>query len=131
MRTSPRSPVGRWRWLGWLTTAALLQAEDAGKPPPVFAACHVCHEPAGNNKLGPNLAGIFGRKAGTVPGFRYSRAMARAKIVWEEKSLDEFLADPQRLVPGNIMPYPGLADERQRKALIEYLKTLDPPEAAR
>jgi cytochrome c len=95
---------------------------DAGRR--IFAACSVCHETGPANKVGPGLSGIVGRKAGTAGGFRYSRAMKRSKIVWNEGALQSYLADPQGAVPGNAMAFPGIPDQGQRKALIAYLKTL-------
>jgi len=95
---------------------------DAGRR--IFAACSVCHDTGPANKVGPTLLGIVGRKAGTAPGFRYSRAMKRSKIVWHEDALSAYLADPQETVPGNAMAFPGIPDQGQRMALIAYLKTL-------
>jgi cytochrome c len=65
-----------------------------------------------------------GRKAGSVSGFRYSRALKSAGIVWNDATLDAFLAEPQTAFPGNAMPFPGMPDAAQRLALIAYLKTL-------
>jgi leucyl-tRNA synthetase len=68
--------------------------------------------------------GITGRRSGTVPGFRYSRAMKSANITWSETVLDRYLADPQAVVPGNIMPFSGVADGVERAKIISYLMTL-------
>jgi cytochrome c len=89
-----------------------------------FGQCEVCHSVNGINGTGPTLQGVVGRQSGTVPGFRYSRAMKSAGITWDDKSLDRYLADPQELVPGNVMPFSGIADSAQRAALIAYLKTI-------
>lgn len=97
---------------------------DAGRGRQVYALCAACHDPAAANRAGPSLVGIVGRKAGTAPGFRYSRAMKRSRIVWDDSSLGAYLADPQGAVPGGAMPFPGLPDERKRADLIAYLKTL-------
>ncbi|MEO6246301.1 MAG: c-type cytochrome [Opitutaceae bacterium] len=97
-------------------------AVDDGRK--VFAACAACHAPDQPTRTGPDLRGVFGRKAGTAPGFRFSRALQHAKIVWNEATLDAFLAEPQAALPGNTMPYPGLPDAAQRGLLIAYLKTL-------
>src|SRR5215469_6899237 len=93
---------------------------DPAQAPKAFAACAACHDPGRANKTGPGLGGVDGRKAGTVPGFRYSRAMRRCGIVWDGKSLDAYLADPQGLIPGNTMPYPGVADAKTRHELVAY-----------
>ena len=76
---------------------------------------------AGKNMLGPSLAGIMGRKAGTEAGYNYSPAMKQAGIVWGGKTLDAYLADPQKAVPGNKMPFPGLKTDHDRSDVIAYL----------
>jgi nitrite reductase (NO-forming) len=88
----------------------------------VFRKCQACHslEP-GKNILGPSLAGIVGRKAGAEPGYSYSPAMKQADIVWDGKTLDSYLADPQKLVPGNKMPFPGLKTDHDRADVIALL----------
>jgi len=75
----------------------------------------------GKNILAPSLAGIIGRKAGSESGYAYSPAMKQANIVWDGKSLDAYLNDPQKLVPGNKMPFPGLKTEHDRADIIAYL----------
>jgi cytochrome c len=72
---------------------------------------------------GPSLAGIWNRKAGTLPSFtRYSPALKSSNIEWNDKTLDEWIADPQHLVPGNQMMFPGIRDDRQRADLLAFLK---------
>ena len=87
----------------------------------VFRKCQACHslEP-GKNILGPSLAGIIGRKAGAEPGYYYSPAMKQADIVWDAKTLDAYLTDPQKVVPGNKMPFPGLKTEHDRADVIAF-----------
>jgi cytochrome c len=102
--------------------AALAQDAAAGKT--AFAQCAACHSVDGTNGLGPSLKGVVGRKAGSFPSFRYSRAMKNATISWDEKALDAYLTEPQKLVPGNLMPFSGVADAKQRADLIAYLATL-------
>lgn len=92
--------------------------------PAVFQQCAACHSVDGTNGVGPTLKGIVGRPAGTVPGFAYSSAMKHAQITWSAAQLDKYIADPQSAVPGNVMPYAGLADASQRAALVAYLSTL-------
>jgi cytochrome c len=99
-------------------------AQDAGHGKSVFEACAACHATDHTNRVGPSLEGIIGRKAGTAPGFRYSRAMKNSAIVWDEKTLDTFLESPQKAVPGTIMPYAGLKGTTDRVDLIAYLVTL-------
>jgi len=100
---------------------------DAAKGAEVFAACAACHAADQPARTGPDLRGVYGRKAGSVAGFRYSRALKTANIVWNDEKLHEFLAEPQAAIPGNAMPYPGLPDEQQRHDVIAYLKSLEPP----
>lgn len=106
-------------------TEAEPPAGDAERGRAVFAACLACHREASADvpNPGPNLQGVFGRAAGTVPGFRYSRALRNAKRTWNEDTLSAFLADPQATLPGNTMPFPGLPDEVQLRDVIAYLKT--------
>ena len=87
----------------------------------VFRKCQACHsiEP-GKALLGPSLAGIMGRKAGAEANYNYSPAMKQANFVWDAKSLDAYLADPQKVVPGNKMPFPGLKTEQDRADVIAY-----------
>lgn len=99
-------------------------AQDAAHGQTVFKACAACHANDHTNRTGPGLQGILGRTAGTVSGFRYSRAMKQSGIVWDEKSLDAYLTAPQKAIPGNVMPFSGLKNERDRADLIAYLATL-------
>ena len=92
-----------------------------------FPQCAACHtlEP-GRNLTGPSLANLFGRKAGTVSSFlRYSDALKRSSVVWDEQTLDAWLKDPAKFVPGNDMSFPGIKDDRARRDLIAYLKVAD------
>jgi cytochrome c len=117
------------RWMGWALTAALWAfggtafAQDADMGKQAFVACAPCHTPD-QNGVGPKIGGVVNRAAGSVEGFRYSRAMKNSTIVWDEKSLDAYLAEPQQLVPGNLMPFSGIADAQKRSDLIAYLGTL-------
>jgi cytochrome c len=89
-------------------------------------ACRTCHSfKEGDNRLGPSLHGIVGRKSGTLEGFAFSSAMKSADIVWDEQTLDKFIANPDQVVSGNGMkPYTGISDAKQRGDIIAYLKTL-------
>ena len=88
----------------------------------VFRKCQACHslEP-GKNGLGPSLVGIVGKKASSVPNFNYSPAMKASNLTWDVATLDAYLSDPQKSVPGNKMPFPGLKTENERNAVIAYL----------
>jgi len=90
----------------------------------VFMACLQCHSPdAINRPTGPNLHGLFGRKAATSDGYFYSEPLRNAGIVWNAATLDAFLTDPQKVVPNSFM-LAGVPNINERKALIDYLQTL-------
>ena len=97
---------------------------DAGQD--VFADnCAVCHSPdAGTNKLGPSLFGVVGRKSGSVADYTYAPAMKNAGLTWDAATLDKYVTDPQAVVPGTKMLFPGLKSADDRKALIQYLSSL-------
>lgn len=108
-----------------LESVVLLAALAAGDPKAgeaVYSRCLACHS-LERNRTGPRHCGLFGRRAGTAPGFEeYSDAMKRSSIVWNEKTLDRFLADPMKTVPGTTMTYAGVKDPKERADLIAYLK---------
>ena len=88
----------------------------------VFRKCQVCHSlDPGKNILGPSLAGIIGRKSGAEPNYDYSPAMKSANLTWDAKTLDAYLDDPQKVVPGNKMPFPGLKTAQDRIDVIAYV----------
>jgi cytochrome c len=98
-------------------------AGDPAQGEKKFVECGACHSlKPGVMMVGPSLAGVFGRKAGSPSDFRYSPAMRRSGITWSAQTLDEFLADPQKVVPANRMPYAGLTDAAARADLIAYLE---------
>jgi cytochrome c len=99
-------------------------AGNAAEGEHVFAKCAPCHAKNNTAGLGPGLLGVIGRQAGSMAGFRYSRAMKNSNIVWDEKSLDAFIAAPQTALPGTTMPFSGLQDQQERTDLIAYLETL-------
>ncbi|MEZ0496246.1 cytochrome c family protein [Sphingomonas sp. IW22] len=102
-----------------ITTPAMGQTAA----PPAFAACKACHtvEKGARSGIGPNLHGVAGRDAASVPGFRYSTALKNSKLTWDDASLDAFIAAPTKKVPGTRMPI-GMADPKKRAAIIAYLK---------
>jgi cytochrome c len=101
-------------------------AGDAEHGKTLFGRCAGCHAPTMQNKVGPGLAGVFGRTAGTAPSFHYSKAMAGYAKQWDVETLDNFLAGPSKAVPGTTMviAVPSASD---RADLIAYLKTIGAP----
>ena len=90
----------------------------------MFARCAACHSTApGENKVGPSLAGVFGRKSGSEPGYSYSAALKAANITWDESTLDQYLANPGTDIHGTkmLVSVPSAAD---RQNVIAYLQTL-------
>ncbi|MGO8917472.1 MAG: c-type cytochrome [Stellaceae bacterium] len=107
--------------LALLVAAPPARAQDAGET--IFKRyCAVCHTVApGTNKIGPSLAGIVGRKAGTAPAYTYTPANKDSGITWTEDNLDKYLTDPKAMVPGTKMLFAGLKNPDDRKAVIAYL----------
>jgi len=111
-----------------LMAALLVAALDAAAAAPsaargeaIYARCAACHALA-RNRVGPKHCGLIGRTSGSVPGFDYSPAMKSAHIVWDARTLDRFLADPLKMVPGTTMTYAGIPDAGERADLIAYLR---------
>jgi len=101
---------------------AQAQQGDAKRGQKVFENCRACHAADGAaNEVGPSLRGIFGRKAGERDDYRYSPALKRSGITWNAQTMDAFLADPQKVVPANRMPYDGVPDARDRADLIAWM----------
>jgi cytochrome c len=88
-------------------------------------ACRTCHSmKPGDNRLGPTLSGVIGRKAGSVEGFAYSDSMKSSGLVWDEAALDKFIADPEAMLRGNRMkPFGGVSDAATRSAIVAFLKS--------
>lgn len=123
-----------------LIAAACDGAQEKESSPPLagaalgeqlFSACAYCHSteppdaPETNFRfIGPTLWGVVGRPSAALEDYDYSPAMRRAELVWNEETLDQFIANPQMLVPGSRMSFNGEQDAERRAAIIEYLKTL-------
>lgn len=107
-----------------LPTSGALAQTATEKGEKLSIRCRTCHEFAAGkpHKVGPNLHGLFGRKAGQEPGFNYSKALRESGIVWDEKALDAWLTRPSGLVTGTTMAFMGLPDKADRDALIAWLR---------
>jgi cytochrome c len=128
--------VTGWR-VGLLVGGAAILAglsplrADPARGERVFQRCFACHSVvAGEDKLpGPNLRGVIGRRAGTLPGFRFSPALVEAGargVVWTRETLDAYLADPERFIPGTEMGLPGLREADDRRDVIDFLERRTP-----
>ncbi|MEA2782305.1 MAG: cytochrome c [Rhodospirillaceae bacterium] len=121
-------------FLGGLAIVAMLSCgvgtacadADPVKGEVVYHRCQGCHS-VDRNRIGPMHKGLFGRAAGSVPGFAYSSAMKSSGIVWNERTLDKFLQGPRQMVPGTKMTYAGIRDPQERADLIAYLKQVAKP----
>lgn len=102
---------------------ALLATADHEKGKVLFLQCRACHslEDGGASKVGPNLHGVFGRKAGAAPGFAYSDVISRSNIIWSAETLNDWLARPGDFLPGNRMVFVGIRKPEDRANLIAYL----------
>ena len=114
-----------------LAASAIHPAEaadgDAAHGEAIYQRCLACHS-LEHDRVGPRHCGLFGRKAGSVAGYAYSSAMKKYGVVWNEETLDTFIENPLKTVPGTKMGYAGVKDPQERADLIAYLKqaTSDP-----
>lgn len=119
--------VGGAATLAWLSPLCA----DSARGERVFQRCFACHSVvAGEDKLpGPNLHGVIGRRAGTLPGFQFSPALVEAGgrgVVWTRETLDAYLADPERFIPGTEMGLPALREADDRRDVIDFLERRTP-----
>jgi cytochrome c len=114
----------------WLA-ASPAHAGDAVRGEQLYSRCIACHALA-SDRVGPRHCGLLGRRAGSVPGFFYTDEMKKSRLVWDEKTLDRFLAKPMAVVPGTSMTYDGVPEAKDRADLIAYLRRAGSgPECAR
>lgn len=114
-----------WLAVGLAAAGAAAQSGNEARGERLFnQQCKACHTlgKEGASTVGPNLHGLFGRKAGAVAGYSFSDAMKGSGIVWDDRILMDYLKDPKGRVPGTKMVYAGLKQEAQRADMIAFLK---------
>ena len=123
-RSVPRGIQGATRAALFLGLSAMpVAAADIEHGKALYETCAACHTER-PDALGPSLKGIFGRKSASLEDFRYSNAMRRASLVWDDDNLRAYIQDPQAKVKGNRMPYGGVTDARDVDDIIAYLKVM-------
>jgi cytochrome c len=107
-------------------SATSASAADAKKGQVAFAVCRACHtaNKGGSNGIGPNLFGVVGRKAASLPGFYYSPALKSANVVWTNDKLKAWVMGPSKVVPGTRMVFAGVPDPNRAADIVAYLDTL-------
>lgn len=118
-----------WVFSASIVLDATAQSGDADRGERLFTQqCKICHkvDKDGGNSTGPNLHGMFGRKAGTAPGFTASEAITKSGIVWDDKTLIEYLKDPKGRVPNTKMAFAGMKRQDQLDDMIAYLHKATP-----
>jgi len=107
-----------------LLCAPALAQDDSGQIA-FNNACRTCHTVReGDNRLGPSLSRVIGRKAGSLPNYNYSESMKKADLVWDKQNLDRFIANPDAVVSGNNMkPYGGIASADERAKIVAFLES--------
>ncbi len=107
------------------STSASLAADPAAGEKLFKTQCSICHSVApGQNRVGPTLFGVVGRRSGSVPGFNYTADHKKLDVTWDAATLDKYLANPRAMVPDTSMIYAGLKNDAERADLIAYLETL-------
>jgi len=132
-RTSRWCRPHRRRSIAVLLTAAYATGHASGGPAAdlkrgelLYQTCLACHDVLGAG-IGPDLTGVVGRKAGSLPGFDYSPALRSSGLTWDDATLRAFISNPQALVPGTRMTFPGYASPADVGAVIAYLKVQGAP----
>ncbi len=124
-----RIPISVLSALALVASAGAAFAEgDAAAGESTFKVCKTCHRIGENAKnfVGPELNGVVGRKAGSVPGYNYSDANKNSSLTWDEATLAKYLRSPREVVPGTKMAFPGLPRDEDIANVIAYLELFDP-----
>jgi cytochrome c len=112
--------------LAWamITPAAVAQQSPPGRGKLLFLRCASCHDvtPGASPKIGPSLAGVVGRRAGSLAGYAYSPALKAQSFTWDDVTLDAWLTKPSAVVPGTAMAFGGVDSAADRKSIIDYLR---------
>ncbi|MDQ2859475.1 MAG: cytochrome c family protein [Pseudomonadota bacterium] len=126
---APAAPTEAQKKAALASLPPAYRAADIDNGEAKFALCRSCHTAVrdGPDMTGPNLYDVFGRRAGTKPGFAYSDALKISKIVWDADSIDNWIANPRADVPGTKMTYLGMESPKDRIDLIAYLKLVTTP----
>jgi len=113
-------------FLSFAAGSARAQDVEAGQKS--FNKCRACHTvgETAKNGVGPMLNGLFGRKAGTIEGFKYSEANKNSGIVWDETNFAEYIKDPRKFMPGNQMTFIGIKNDKEIQDLTAFLKQYGP-----
>ena len=122
-RSTPHTLEGAGAVLLLALSAVPVGTADIDHGKTLYQTCAACHTER-QDALGPSLKGIFGRKSAALEDFRYSNAMRRANLVWDDDNLRAYIQDPQAKVKGNRMPYGGVSDAKDVDDIIAYLKVL-------
>ncbi len=125
--TSTPSPQKSVQTAPIVQTASTLSPMERGAK--FYKRCKSCHtlEEGGKHKVGPNLWSIYGKKAGSQAGFKYSKVMAASEIIWDDTTLDGYITKPSAFMKGNRMSFVGVKKAEDRKALLLFLKTETSP----
>ena len=129
MQRFPILPIVLISASAWAAAAgAAFAAGDPKAGEATFKVCRICHQigETARNFVGPELNGVVGRKAGTVPGYNYSDANKNSGLTWDEATLTKYLHLPRAVVPGTKMAFPGLENDSDIANLIAYLKQFGP-----
>lgn len=125
----PAAPTDARKTAILATLPAAFRTADLENGQAKFALCKSCHiaAPGGESAVGPNLYGVFGRKAGSLPGFTYSAGMKALGVAWDADKIDQWIANPRTMVPGTKMTYAGMESPKDRTDVVAYLKVLTTP----
>jgi cytochrome c len=123
---SPAAPTDAQKKAMLASLPAAYQTADLDNGQAKFALCQSCHTVAkgGEAMTGPNLWGVFGRKAGSAPGFSYSQGLKASGIVWDAAKIDKWISNPRATVPDTKMTYLGMENPKDRIDVVAYLKTV-------